>query len=54
MEMKSKHCFTREELVRFVNDNHIKQENIQQIINVENSHYVIFYWAPTEGKILNG
>lgn len=54
MVLKSKHCFTREELVRFVNDNNIKKENIQQIINVETSHYVIFYWSLEEQQVLNG
>lgn len=53
MILKTEKFFTKEELVNFVNKNKIEQIQIQQIIMVENNHFVIFYWV-NDNKTLNG
>lgn len=51
--LKSKYFFTREELIRFVNDNKISQKSIQSIVMVEDKHLVLFYWEKDKLE-LNG
>jgi hypothetical protein len=52
MELKSKFCFNREEVTKFINDNNITKENIQNIVAVEDKHFIIFYWAK-KANLLN-
>ena len=42
--LKSKYFFNREELVKFVNDEKINHNDIQNILVVEEKHFVLFYW----------
>jgi hypothetical protein len=53
MELKSRFCYTKEEVTRFINENHITKENIQVIVPVEEKHFVIFYWEQKK-EMLNG
>ena len=48
--LKSKYFFNREELTKFVNDEKIKQNDIQNILVVEEKHFVLYYW---EANTLN-
>lgn len=54
MELRSKFCFTREELTKFVNDNNITKDQIQSINIVEEKRFIIFYWYVNQNNLING
>ena len=50
--LKSHFCFYKDEVVRYINENKIKRENIQEIVYLDNQKgFVVFYW---ENEVLNG
>lgn len=44
MKLKSRYFIDEYDLVRFVNENNIKKENIQGICSLDGYHYKLFYW----------
>lgn len=50
--LKSHFCQTREEITRYINEQKIKQEQIQSIIWMDSQKgFVVFYW---ENEVLKG
>ena len=50
--IKSHFCFTREEVVRYINEQKITKENIVEIIWMDNQKgFAVFYWS---NETLNG
>ena len=44
VKLKTKYFIDEYELKRFVNENNMRKENIQEICSLDGYHYMLFYW----------
>lgn len=44
MKLYCQYSYGANDLVKFVNENNIQKENIQEIIRVGENIYCVFYW----------